>query len=56
MSRAELVERADIPAAELEQIETGGVEATWGDLRRLAYALGVSLPALLHEVEARKSG
>jgi transcriptional regulator with XRE-family HTH domain len=54
LSQEELAEQADLTLAELDEIEAGSREALWGDLRRLASALGISLPALLLEVEARK--
>ena len=54
MSQTELAERAGLTVAELAEIEAGEREGTWGDLRRLAHALGVSLPALLREVEAKE--
>jgi transcriptional regulator with XRE-family HTH domain len=39
----ELAGRAELPVAELRQIEAGEVEADWGTLRHIAYGLGTSL-------------
>lgn len=55
MSQAELADRTGIPRSEVVEIEAGRLEATWGDLRRLACALGLPLPDLIREGEARES-
>jgi transcriptional regulator with XRE-family HTH domain len=43
----ELAKRADLSQSELVAIERGEVDPTWGDLRRIAYALNVELDNLL---------
>lgn len=52
LTEAELAERAQMPAQEIADLEAGRYEPTWGDLRRIAYALDVPLPELLARVEA----
>jgi XRE family transcriptional regulator, regulator of sulfur utilization len=47
LTREELAERAKLSVEELGEIERGEVEALWGDLRRIAYALKIRLPQLL---------
>lgn len=51
LSQEELAARAGLDRDEVEAIETGGMEPTWGDLRRVAGALGVPLPEMLRQVE-----
>jgi transcriptional regulator with XRE-family HTH domain len=41
-----------MPEQEVTDLEAGHYEPTWGDLRHIAYALGVPLPELLARVEA----
>jgi transcriptional regulator with XRE-family HTH domain len=43
LSEEELARRAELPIAELRQIEAGEVEADWGTLRHIASGLGTSL-------------
>jgi transcriptional regulator with XRE-family HTH domain len=43
LSEEELAGRAELPIAELRQIEAGEVEADWGTLRHVASGLGTSL-------------
>jgi transcriptional regulator with XRE-family HTH domain len=43
LTEEELAGRAEMPVAELRQIEMGEVEADWGTLRHIAYALGTTL-------------
>lgn len=52
LTRASLAERAELEEQEIAAIETGRLEPTWGELRRIAYALEVPLPELLARVEA----
>jgi transcriptional regulator with XRE-family HTH domain len=47
VSREELAGRAELQEVEIAAIEAGRLEPTWGDLRRIAYALEVPLPELL---------
>jgi len=46
LSQAALAEQADLPASTLARIESGLHDPTWGDMRRVAQALGVSMEAL----------
>lgn len=41
-----LAERADLPASLIAEIESGRSDPTWGDIRRVAQALSVSLERL----------
>lgn len=43
----EVADTAGIPLGEYLQIENGEMEATWGDLRRIAKAAKAPLPRLL---------
>lgn len=52
LSRAELAGRAELQEQEIAALEAGEREPTWGDLRRIAYALEVPLPDLLARLEA----
>lgn len=56
MSPEEVAQRAEMTVQNLEEIERGEVEPTWGELRRLAAALSVLLSALLRMVEERTPG
>ena len=51
MSREELAEKCDLTPAELELVERGELDESWGITRRIAKALGVSLQALMSEAE-----
>jgi transcriptional regulator with XRE-family HTH domain len=53
LSQEKLAARAGLDLDEAAAIEAGQLEPTWGDLRRLSYALGVPLPELL---KLRESG
>ncbi|HVD37543.1 MAG TPA: helix-turn-helix transcriptional regulator [Solirubrobacterales bacterium] len=46
-----LADRAEVPVEELRRIETGAVDADWGSVRRLAYALDVDLPEVFRLTE-----
>lgn len=46
LSQAELAAQADLPASVIAQIESGIHDPLWGDVRRVAQALGISLEAL----------
>lgn len=56
LSAGELAARADLETGELTAIEAGEMEPTWGDLRRIAAALGVPLPELLARSEGTSPG
>ena len=51
MSREELAEKCDLTPAELETVERGELDESWGITRRIAKALGISLQALMREAE-----
>ena len=46
LTQAALAERADLPPPLVAEIESGKTDPTWGDMRRIAEALGVSLETL----------
>lgn len=46
LTLAALAERADLPPPLVAAIESGKRDPTWGDMRRIAEALEVSLEAL----------
>lgn len=54
LSPSELAERAGIPAPSLTQIETGEEDPRWGDMRRVAQGLGVSMELLAEVAEANE--
>lgn len=56
LSEDELAARAELEAGEVSAIEAGELEPTWGDLRRIAAALGVPLPELLARSEGTTPG
>lgn len=51
MSAGEVEGRAELREGSLASIERGETQPTWGVLRRIVYAIGVSLPNLMEEVE-----
>jgi transcriptional regulator with XRE-family HTH domain len=57
LSQEELAERSALEPAEIAQIESGAADPAWGDVRRIAQALEVSLEALAElaeELEGRE--
>jgi len=46
LSQDALAERADLPPPIIARIESGTGDPRWGDMRRIARALGVSMEAL----------
>lgn len=46
LAQEELAERAEMPIAELGQIEAGTIEARWGTLRHIAAGLETTLADL----------
>jgi transcriptional regulator with XRE-family HTH domain len=52
----ELAARAELAVESLTAIEAGQEEPTWGDLRRIAHALGVPLKQLLQLAERLERG
>lgn len=51
LTQQELADKAGVPAEKLSQIESGGIDADWGTLRHLAYALDTSLPEVFRLTE-----
>lgn len=51
LSQDELAELAELDPAELSRIESGRADPAWGDVRRIARALGVSLESLAELAE-----
>jgi transcriptional regulator with XRE-family HTH domain len=51
VDQATLAERAGVPLALIEEIESGSADPVWGDMRDVATALGVSLEALAELAE-----
>lgn len=56
LSRAELARRAELDPADIGGIESGGLEPTWGDLRRIAQGLDEPLESLLELAERLEQG
>jgi transcriptional regulator with XRE-family HTH domain len=56
LSQQELAQRAELDVSALAAFETGREEPTWGDLRRLTYALGTPLERLLETAEELEQG
>lgn len=52
LSQAVLAEQAGLPPSLIAEIEGGKHDPTWGDVRRIAEALGVSLEALSELAES----
>ena len=51
LTQQELADRAEIPAEKLRSVEAASIDADWGTLRHLAYALGVELPDIFRLTE-----
>lgn len=51
MSQETLGERAEIHATWISHIESGRINPTWGNVRRIAYGLGVDLKELAELAE-----
>jgi transcriptional regulator with XRE-family HTH domain len=51
ISESEVERGAELREGSLAAIEGGEMSPTWGTLRRIVYAIGISLPALMEEVE-----
>jgi transcriptional regulator with XRE-family HTH domain len=56
LTQQQLAERAQVPAAELQQIEHGDVDADWGTVRHLAYAMEVELADVFRLTEELEEG
>jgi DNA-binding XRE family transcriptional regulator len=51
LTQQELADRAEVPVEKLRSVEVGSIDADWGTLRHLAYALEVELPQVFRMVE-----
>jgi transcriptional regulator with XRE-family HTH domain len=51
LTQQELADRAELRVEELRRIEIGAVDADWGSVRRLAYALDIDLPEVFRLTE-----
>lgn len=51
LTQAEVAERGGLSASFIGRIETGEINPTWGNVRRLAEGLGVTLDELAEEAE-----
>lgn len=56
MSREELATQCEMTPAELEKIECGEIDESWGGIRLIAKALGMPLGALMIEAEESAPG
>jgi transcriptional regulator with XRE-family HTH domain len=56
LTQRELAERAALPAEELSLIERGAVDADWGTVRHIAYALEVTLSDVFRLTEELEEG
>lgn len=52
LSRKELAAKAGLSSSCLSRIESGHYDPRWGDMRRMAQGLGISLRALGERAEA----
>lgn len=51
LSQEALGERAEIHATWISHIESGRINPTWGNVRRIAYGLGIELKDLAERAE-----
>lgn len=56
IDRETLAERAELPPSLIAEIESGRSDPTWGDMRKVAAALDVSLERLSELAEAFEGG
>lgn len=56
VDQAALAERAELPTSLIAEIESGGADPLWGDMRKVAEALGVSIERLAELAEDFESG
>lgn len=55
LSQEELGRRSDIHTTWISHIESGRVNPTWGNIKRIARGLGVSMPELAALAEEREA-
>lgn len=56
LDQATLAERAELPASLIAEIESGRSDPTWGDMRKVGEALGVTLETLSELAEEFEAG
>lgn len=56
LNRETLAERAGLPASQMAKIEAGEDDPVWGDMRRVAAGLGVSMERLAELAEELEEG
>jgi transcriptional regulator with XRE-family HTH domain len=56
VDQATLAERAAVPLSLVTELESGNADPAWGDMRKVAAALGVSLEALAELAEEFEAG
>lgn len=56
IDQAVLAERSELPEPLIAEIESGNADPAWGDVRRVAVALGVSLERLSELAEELEDG
>lgn len=56
MSREELAEKSGLTLANLEMVERGELDESWGNTRWIAKSLGIPLSALMTEAEEAAPG
>ena len=56
LTQQELADKAEVPVEKLRRIESGRIDADWGTVRRLAYALETQLPELFRLTEELTEG
>lgn len=56
IDQATLAEQAKLPASLIADLESGQADPAWGDTRKVAAALGVSLEALAELAEEFEAG
>jgi len=56
LTQQELADKAEVPVETLRQIESGRVDADWGTVRHLAYALEIQLPEVFRLTEELTEG
>lgn len=56
LTQQELADKAWVRVATLEQIEAGQIDADWGTIRHLAYALDTELPEVFRLTEELTEG
>jgi DNA-binding XRE family transcriptional regulator len=56
LTQPQLAKSAGVPVKELRLVENGAVDADWGTVRHLAYAMGIKLADVFRLTEDLASG